>query len=76
MKKKTRWDQSNARRKKKIEKYIVTLNKPQNVRRDEFSSSYIETGFFFLTQVTEWGPDSTIRWGRIEALGSVPPLSS
>ena len=47
MKKKTRWDQSNARRKKKIEKYIVTLNKPQNVRRDEFSSSYIETGFFF-----------------------------
>lgn len=46
MKKKTRWDQSNAR--KKMKKYIVvTLNKPQNVRRDEFSSSYIEeTGFF------------------------------
>lgn len=53
---------------------VVTLNKPQNVRRDECSSSYIETGF--LTQVTEWGPDSTIRWGRIEALYSVPPLSS
>ena len=38
---------SQTHAKKRMKKYIVTLNKPQNVRRDEFSSSYIEeTGFF------------------------------